>query len=427
MSQVYAPRLGSEAEGWTCETCLRYNPKIENRRCEICNTWRDLDWECKVCRYKNFAKRSTCKECGGNKPEDFVDQAPISYPGATAVPDYSFPADGYVPLSQNNPNVAIEHPWLCGLCQIENTPKRIVCFECSGHRDRVEVRNRKYDNNPSRNVPGVLGSNNARASHQGNFHSNYSGYGEPLPPVPSEPPVRFEDLSGDWLCKECDNRNFAKRQKCNRCNKPKQHVEVKGAKFDDIKPKLAIPKSAPLYRTRKRSPQVSMPPPQAMDLRRPEDRSKDWSCSSCKNRNFAKRQKCNKCNKPREEVEDNSIRYEDEVLQEPPRGRSFDRRNTHPLNNSYPNINFSPQSHPQPRRVSGHTLSFRRDNPAPPPPKKRKWVDEDKSNDWYCKFCDINNFAKRDKCFRCLKTKKECAKDVADESNNTPSEDMATT
>ena len=39
---------------------------------------------------------------------------------------------------------------------------------------------------------------------------------------------------------------------------------------------------------------------------------------------------------------------------------------------------------------------------------RKKWVEEDKSNDWLCGTCNINNFAKRTSCFRCHREKSEC-------------------
>lgn len=37
----------------------------------------------------------------------------------------------------------------------------------------------------------------------------------------------FTERTGDWICKECHNLNFAFRNECNRCHMPKKVVEDK--------------------------------------------------------------------------------------------------------------------------------------------------------------------------------------------------------
>lgn len=476
------------ADQWRCTSCLSPNSG-QHRMCTSCKKWRDLDWSCVMCGYKNFAKRDTCKECGaGHVPEFQQDQGNYdnqlqNQEDASAMcwPDtgynYQVTFQNYAPepavtYPSSTDTAAVfpekEIPWLCGMCNIENTPKRILCFECSGHRERVEVRNRAAESRlghvvaPPPNVPRQ--SFNVPPPPR---HSEFPVESRDLTRVQYRPGGVVEDQTLDWDCGACKNRNFAKRTKCNMCQKPRSEVEVKRQQTPPwirMEPKEAPPVRGP------------GPIPSLHNGGRPEDRTKDWACSSCNNRNFAKREKCNRCGKPREEVEDKSVEYPAEVppapsLKRPPEPlmrsghwsgpgrrslpppmprqedlsndwvcskcnincfakktncfrcgkpraevenrdadvRQFERQVSEPL------AAFPPR--PQQQSIPGHNLrlnnsswndfSPRQSGWQRPPEKKRKWVDEDKSNDWNCKVCKINNFAKRKSCFSCSKNRDE--------------------
>jgi len=62
---------------------------------------------------------------------------------------------------------------------------------------------------------------------------------------------------GDWLCPRCNNHNYASREACNRCKRPKY-----------------LP---------------------------PNFREGDWMCpnTNCKNHNYASKAACNKCQEPK--------------------------------------------------------------------------------------------------------------------------------
>ena len=473
-----------------------------------------------MCGFKNFAKRDTCKSCGaGHVPEFNKEEGNYSnsnvyqevqetgfqetFSSATQQTPYQAPLEFTI---QAAPEVQVpfqapvettfqsigpqteEIPWMCGMCNTENTPKRILCFECSGHRERVEVRNRAAE-------------------------SRMSGGQVPPPPAHTRfsPGVRdaprpyqggmMGDPNQDWLCSVCNNNNHPQRRKCTICLRPRNEVEAVYPR--ETPPWLAMNQSH--IREHPRGGDPMMPPQQ-----RPEDRTKDWACSSCGNRNFAKRKECNRCKKPREEVEDKSIDYASEEppvlkrspdlmprhqvkaprvnlmhsINNPPAQRPEDLSNDWVCGQcnincfakktkcfrcgkprsevetkdvdiskferpmvSYPAQPQRQSRPPQQVRVPGHDLrinsnnwnndrrlgsswNYNRNPPPPPPPqpekKRRKWVDEDKSNDWNCKLCKINNFAKRKSCFSCHKSRSECeddsTKEVEKESIETETE-----
>ena len=481
-------------EVWRCGGCHSPNSPL-HRMCTSCKKWRDLDWSCVMCGYKNFSKRDTCKECGAGHVPEFnkeegnynvsnhgnysnhgsvyqeVEEAggyqdPHSVPAQPSfqagILDTPYQAPVEPPYQEQG-----ELPWMCGMCNTENTPKRILCFECSGHRERVEVRNRAAENRRHSLPPPPLLSPHRDVSrvqyHQGGA---------------------VEDQTLDWLCSNCNNRNFAKRTNCNVCKKGRDEVEMRR----EIPPWIEPPLSTSHIRDQPRHGSSSSIP-----LERPEDKTKDWACSGCSNRNFAKRQECNRCKKPREEVEDKTVDYACEEtpslkrgpdpfmrvqIKAPRYGPTPQRYSlTPPRQDFYPqrqslmpprhgptprqedlsndwvcgkcNINCfakktncfrcgkprsevenreadlkefdrpvvsypaPPVSRPQQHNVSGHSLRINTGsswNHHPPPPmeRKRKWVDEDKANDWNCRLCKINNFAKRKSCFSCNKNRGEC-------------------
>jgi len=84
----------------------------------------------------------------------------------------------------------------------------------------------------------------------------------------------------DWICSKCSNDNFSWRERCNKCDAPKEG----GSRSE----------RSNRWGNRNERPRNNM---------RQEKKiynDNDWICSKCSNDNFSWRERCNKCDAPKE-------------------------------------------------------------------------------------------------------------------------------
>lgn len=99
----------------------------------------------------------------------------------------------------------------------------------------------------------------------GGWNGGSGSWGGGMQQVQQAPRLPPNAKPGDWMCPDCGNHNYAHRDSCNKCRRPR---------YKNKNPLL---------------------PPSASPG--------DWICNACGNHNFARRDKCNRCQKPRAEAE----------------------------------------------------------------------------------------------------------------------------
>ncbi|XP_063688312.1 uncharacterized protein LOC134821535 [Bolinopsis microptera] len=190
-----------------------------------------------------------------------------------------------------------------------------------------------------------------------------------------------EILPGDWTCESCEVNNFARRTHCIDCQKPKDDIkdgviESKEEKSVDVViekeagVKEELEELEELVKTEEKmedkiEEKIEEAVPDAEDkVGSREVRDGDWTCSSCKANNFARRQSCFKCKAHKDGTAGESDKFE--------------FRNGDWSCSTCGTHNFARRS---------ACFQCRKQRPE--------------GNDWICMNCNMNNFARRAYCFGC--------------------------
>lgn len=282
--------VNNKIDNWTCNNCDNLNFPLRTH-CNKCRMSKseavapetrigrmnagDLQWPCPGCGNNNYHFRIECNKCnaprpprntvpyggmnggafyGGGVASGGVATGSVATGGVASGGDGSFtlsadygygysdpsygagfPVQGYNPQQNQNPSQQqSDDPnsdWVCNQCQNVNWPKRSKCNKCS--------LDKSVATNPSQTFNPQAGNQQPQSS----------------------------DPSSNWVCSECQNENWPKRSKCNRCGAEKSKCAMNPAQALEVL-----------------SAQVQVGDPNA-----------NWICSGCQNVNWPKRIKCNKC------------------------------------------------------------------------------------------------------------------------------------
>eukprot|EP00927_Polykrikos_kofoidii_P034891 TRINITY_DN29505_c0_g1_i1.p1 TRINITY_DN29505_c0_g1~~TRINITY_DN29505_c0_g1_i1.p1 ORF type:complete len:894 (+),score=203.65 TRINITY_DN29505_c0_g1_i1:69-2750(+) len=126
--------------------------------------------------------------------------------------------------------------WYCNQCDSRNFAKRAECFKCKAAMPRTRSRSPDGRGGQSRTSGGRESSGVGTRASEGGYRGSDSGAkgkGSSFMDFGGSKGggggggghfskgKADEDLSNDWFCESCDNRNFAKRDDCYKCRAPR--------------------------------------------------------------------------------------------------------------------------------------------------------------------------------------------------------------
>lgn len=232
---------------WTCLSCNNHN-YASRTVCNRCQgpkppppgeNVRSGDWICPMCSNHNYARRQACNKCQTPKPGTMMQLAALAmYPGTMGTMGAMGVMGAMGPMSAMGNLGGNFRPgdWVCQKCANHNYSSREQCNKCSSPK---------------------MVSHAAYGAFKG--AAGYAGRLSPYPAaLPNSTKFAGSMRAGDWLCPGCGNHNYASREMCNKCQRPKNMP----ANFRDG----------------------------------------DWICPKCSNHNYASKQACNKCQEPKPEL-----------------------------------------------------------------------------------------------------------------------------
>lgn len=229
---------------WICPECGNHNfaSRVNCNKCQALREgMREGDWVCRSCKNHNFARHQNCNKCKAPRGEDQMGKGRVVGGGGKGGKGCGG-GGGYGMMMPPGP------------CFGKGGGPGYGCFDGWGMPMGPPMGKGDGWGMP---MGPPMGKGGMPMGKGGMFPGMMMDMpmGMPMQPM-GMPPGRSKGMkSGDWLCTECGNHNFASRTHCNKCN-----------------------------------------------ALRPGMKEGDWICRGCKNHNFASRQECNKCQAPREEA-----------------------------------------------------------------------------------------------------------------------------
>ncbi|XP_051141178.1 uncharacterized protein LOC127258396 isoform X2 [Andrographis paniculata] len=161
------------------------------------NGWRAGDWMCN-CGFHNYSSRAQCKKCNAPKPLSTLSS--LIAPAVTALGTKRLASEELV---HNWNNKRLNAGQAYGLQQLFTGLGSLP--SPSGNQ-----LNGMYSTLPSGNPAG-------HPNMQVNLH---------VPHIPATPALVGKGAkqwrSGDWMCSNCNNHNYASREQCNRCKSQRE-------------------------------------------------------------------------------------------------------------------------------------------------------------------------------------------------------------
>eukprot|EP00927_Polykrikos_kofoidii_P057108 TRINITY_DN51217_c0_g1_i1.p1 TRINITY_DN51217_c0_g1~~TRINITY_DN51217_c0_g1_i1.p1 ORF type:complete len:254 (-),score=29.48 TRINITY_DN51217_c0_g1_i1:62-769(-) len=223
---------------------------------------REGDWTCNSCGNNNYASRVACNRCSLPKMMGSGYGAAKTNTGQQRGSPYGAQQTAKLD-GEGKPG-----DWNCPSCGNHNYAQRMACNRC-------------------------------KMPKMGAF--NMTGMGM-VPMMGGMMGGASQVRPGDWLCRACNNQNYASREVCNRCCIPKTvYISKTGLRDGDwLCPQCQNHNYASKTNCHKCArPKGSTPGHTPLNKSGANMREGDWICPQCSNHNYASKTLCNKCSVPK--------------------------------------------------------------------------------------------------------------------------------
>ena len=296
--------VNNKTDNWSCHNCdnLNYPLRTHCNKCRMSKAEAiapetragrasvgDSQWNCSECSNQNFHFRTECNKCKGPRPLRIISTVDVNgfYGGignngaATVSADYGygysdpnfgagFPVQSYNSVNSYGNNTQSYNSsqsnqpsqqqsddpssdWVCSQCRNVNWPKRTKCNKC--------------------------GLDKGVASDPGQSSNPQSGYD-----------VQSNDPDANWVCSvpECQNVNWPKRTKCNKCGVDKGAMSpaLGGGSAEGDGNWVCVDCQNVNWPKRTKCNKCGVGKPGAMD---------SWTCSTCSHNNYSFASTCDSC------------------------------------------------------------------------------------------------------------------------------------
>eukprot|EP00927_Polykrikos_kofoidii_P036391 TRINITY_DN3072_c0_g1_i1.p1 TRINITY_DN3072_c0_g1~~TRINITY_DN3072_c0_g1_i1.p1 ORF type:complete len:869 (+),score=121.65 TRINITY_DN3072_c0_g1_i1:81-2609(+) len=310
---------------WICPKCgdlifARHN------NCRVCGTGRapgrgahgrdmemkDGDWMCSHCGDHVFARNDKCRRCGREKPEEDDLPQPEHVEGM------------------------LDGDWICGHCGDLVFARNDRCRRCGSGKDQAR---------------GGCNHDRDQPMQQGRGGQN-------------------EMKDGDWMCPNCGEHVFARKDNCRRCGQGR-----------------------PLGKERYRQEEHGGRGAQQIEMK-----DGDWMCPNCGEHVFARNDCCRRCGQGKPAEREPGAREQHQSR----RGPQQEMKDGDWICSNCNDLVFARNDQCRRCGTGKHLAQSRRSHPPEDLHQGRSSPQQTmKDGDWICSKCDDLVFARNDRCRRC--------------------------
>lgn len=198
-----APQMMKEGD-WICPACSNHNyaTRVECNKCgTVREGFRKGDWICKACKNHNYANKMQCNKCGAPRNDGVMiagmQQGMMMMPMMGCMGAQMAQMQNPMGMGGTAARGRVGD-WSCPQCGNHNYAQRTVCNRCGAPKPGGMA--------SLQQVPGQMMQQGPTPSASPGFGGKGGSNMRP----------------GDWVCRACNNHNYASRESCNKCGSPKE-------------------------------------------------------------------------------------------------------------------------------------------------------------------------------------------------------------